>query len=123
VLGLSFGGLNSACFGLLASESFYGIAMQSPALHPVPQIHVAWQEAPVADLQIFFSTVTIGDSLASTRRFGRILEERAAISSTWRSSKATIGAIGSRFSTTWRSFSSAPGPTSSAQRPGADGLQ
>ena len=31
IAGISFGGLNAACFGLLASQHFSGIAMQSPA--------------------------------------------------------------------------------------------
>jgi len=76
ILGLSFGGLNSACFGLLANESFGGIAMQSPATHPVPQLHVTWRDMPKVDLRIFLSTGTKRDNEASTRSLHRILKDK-----------------------------------------------
>ena len=76
VLGMSFGGLNAACFGLLANDTFGGIAMQSPATHPVPQLHVTWRDMPKADLRIFLSTGTNRDNEASTRGLHRILEDK-----------------------------------------------
>ena len=76
ILGLSFGGLNSACFGLLAHETFGGIAMQSPALHPVPDIHRAWQQMPPRSLRVFLSTGTRRDNEASTRRLREILDDK-----------------------------------------------
>ncbi len=76
ILGLSFGGLNSACFGLLAHDTFRGIAMQSPALHPIRDMHDLWRNMPKKDLQIFLSTGTIRDNEASTRAFERILSRK-----------------------------------------------
>lgn len=76
ILGLSFGGLNSACFGLYAHEAFGGIAMQSPAMHPVRGLFGAYEEAPKRDLRIFLSTGTFDDNEARTRRFKQILEAK-----------------------------------------------
>lgn len=74
ILGLSFGGLNSACFGLLAHDTFHGIAMQSPAIHPIPDMHGLWRGLPKKDLKIFLSTGTQRDNEASTRQLHEILE-------------------------------------------------
>lgn len=76
ILGLSFGGLNSACFGLLAHDTFRGVAMQSPALHPIPDLHDLWAGMPKQDLEIFLSTGKRRDNEASTRRLKRILEDK-----------------------------------------------
>ena len=76
VLGMSFGGLNSACFGLQATDAFGGIAMQSPAMHPVPGLHDAYAEEAPLPLRIFLSTGTRGDNEASTRRLRDILEQK-----------------------------------------------
>ena len=76
ILGLSFGGLNSACFGLFAHETFGAIAMQSPALHPVPSIHNAYRESEALPLRIFLSTGTKRDNEASTRRLRDILRDK-----------------------------------------------
>ena len=76
VLGLSFGGLASACFGLQATDSFGGIAMQSPAMHPVRGLHDAWERAPRLPLRIFLSTGTRHDNEASTRRLHEILQAK-----------------------------------------------
>lgn len=76
ILGLSFGGLNSACFGLHAHETFGGIAMQSPALHPVPSIHEAWSSSDRLPVRVFLSSGTKGDNEASTRRLQNILKRK-----------------------------------------------
>jgi enterochelin esterase-like enzyme len=76
VLGMSFGGLNSACFGLQATDTFGGIAMQSPAMHPVPRLHDAYADETPLPLRIFLSTGTRGDNEASTRRLHQILESK-----------------------------------------------
>jgi enterochelin esterase-like enzyme len=76
VLGMSFGGLNSACFGLHATEAFGGIAMQSPAMHPVRGLHDAYADSPPLPLRIFLSTGTENDNEASTRRLHEILEQK-----------------------------------------------
>ena len=76
ILGLSFGGLNSACFGLHAHAAFEGIAMQSPAMHPVPSLFSAYQDSTRLPLKIFLSSGTKNDNEARTRRLKRILESK-----------------------------------------------
>ncbi|NND71266.1 MAG: esterase family protein [Rhodothermales bacterium] len=78
MLGLSFGALNSACFGLYAADTFRGIAMQSPALHPVRSILPEYESSEPLDLKIFLSTGTIRDNLEATRRFKIILDKTGA---------------------------------------------
>lgn len=74
ILGLSFGGLNSACFGLFANSTFRGIAMQSPAMHPVPDIVSQYAALEQTDLKIFLSTGTKRDNEERTRQFRDVLE-------------------------------------------------
>jgi enterochelin esterase-like enzyme len=76
ILGLSFGGLNSACFGLQAHTVFEGIAMQSPAMHPVPTLFSSYQSLEKLPLNIFLSTGTRQDNESRTRRFKKVLEEK-----------------------------------------------
>ena len=78
MLGLSFGGLNSACFGIHAADEFKGIAMQSPALHPVPSIFGSYENAKDLDLKIFLSSGRTNDNLDRTRRFKDVLEGTGA---------------------------------------------
>lgn len=73
ILGLSFGGLNSACFGLYAHDSFEGIAMQSPATHPVRYIHQAYADSVRLPLRIFLSSGDRNDNEARTRALRDIL--------------------------------------------------
>jgi len=76
ILGVSFGGLNSACFGLHAHDSFEDIAMQSPAMHPVPTIHEAYQDSVRLPLNIFLSSGDRRDNEDRTRRLRDILEDK-----------------------------------------------
>ena len=76
ILGLSFGGLNSACFGLHAHPTFEGIAMQSPAMHPVPYIFSAYQDSTRLPLRVFLSSGTQNDNEARTRRLRDILRSK-----------------------------------------------
>lgn len=76
ILGLSFGGLNSACFGLLASETFHGIGMLSPAMHPMPKIFEFYEQSEKLPLKFFLSTGTVNDNEKETRRFKRILKRK-----------------------------------------------
>ena len=76
ILGLSFGGLNAACFGLQAHDSFQGIAMQSPATHPVPRLLSSYEEKEKLPLDIFLSSGTQKDNEERTRQFKRILEKK-----------------------------------------------
>ena len=75
ILGLSFGALNSACFGLLAVESFAGIAMQSPALHPVNDLFERYERNGLQPLNIFLSTGSINDNTSDNRKWHRHLKK------------------------------------------------
>ena len=76
IMGLSFGGTNAACFGLLGHEVFSGIAMQSPANHPLPNLLPAFQEMPTLPLKIFLSTGAPDDNTQDNRRFRDVLQEK-----------------------------------------------
>jgi len=76
ILGLSFGGLNAACFGLLGYDTFSGIAMHSPANHPVDNLLPAYENEPRRPLKIFLSTGSPNDNTAANRKFRRILQEK-----------------------------------------------
>ena len=76
ILGLSFGGLNSACFGLYAYDSIGGIAMQSPATHPVPDLIPDYERNPTRPIKVFLSTGTDNDNATTSRRFKKVLEEK-----------------------------------------------
>ncbi len=77
VLGLSFGGLNSACFGLLLPNLFEGIAMQSPASdRHLAVVSELYEESPALPLKMFLSVGTKNDNGGAVRRFKRILEDK-----------------------------------------------
>jgi len=76
ILGLSFGGLNAACFGIYAHDDFGGIAMQSPAMHPVPWIWDAWADSTRLPVRIFLSSGDHNDNEARTRRLRDILQDK-----------------------------------------------
>lgn len=76
ILGVSFGGLNSACFGLMIRDAFEGIAMQSPAMHPVPTIHDSYAAVDRLPLRIFLSSGSERDNEAQTRRLRDILKAK-----------------------------------------------
>ncbi len=75
ILGLSFGGLNSACFGLQAYNTFEGIAMQSPAMHPVPNLFNQYKNVGKLPINIFLSSGTYRDNEARTRAFRDVLTD------------------------------------------------
>jgi len=75
-MGLSFGATNAACFGLFGSDQFSGVAMQSPANHPLPELLPAFEKAPLLPLRIFLSTGKPDDNTMANRKFHRILEEK-----------------------------------------------
>ena len=76
IAGLSFGGLNSACFGLHAHDVIEGIAMQSPATHPVRTIHQSYQDSVQLPIRIFLSSGDHKDNEARTRTFRDILQAK-----------------------------------------------
>ena len=76
ILGVSFGGMNAACFGLIGSDTFSGIGMHSPANHPVPALLPAYEKAPLLPLRVFLSTGDRYDNQKSNRRFRKILRDK-----------------------------------------------
>ncbi|MFT5144617.1 MAG: enterochelin esterase-like enzyme [Thalassolituus oleivorans] len=76
ILGLSFGGLNSACFALHESETFANIGMQSPATRPVGSLHSDFQDLETLPIRVFLSSGDHEDNEAQTRRLRDILETR-----------------------------------------------
>lgn len=75
ILGLSFGGRNSACFGLMAHESFAGIAMQSPAnSEMVDELRFQYMAQEKLPLKIFMSVGTVNDNTQAGRQFMETLK-------------------------------------------------
>jgi enterochelin esterase-like enzyme len=76
VLGVSFGGLNAACFGLLGTDIFSGIAMHSPANHPVPSLLPAYESVDKLPLKVFLSTGVPNDNTKANRAFKNLLKKK-----------------------------------------------
>jgi len=75
ILGLSFGGRNSGCFGLMAHETFGGIAMQSPANTPmVEDLRYQFMVENPKPLKIFLSVGTIDDNTQAGQQLKETLE-------------------------------------------------
>lgn len=75
ILGLSFGGHNSACFGLMATDYFAGIAMQSPANSGmVDELRFQYQLAEKLPIKIFMSVGTVNDNTQAGRQFAETLQ-------------------------------------------------
>ena len=77
ILGHSFGGLNSACFGLILSQLFSGIAMQSPAGdRHLDIVRELYEKSPALPLRMYLSAGTKNDNLAAVKRFKRVLDAK-----------------------------------------------
>ena len=76
ILGVSFGGLNAACFGLLGYETFSGIGMHSPANHLVKGLLPTYEQAPRLPLRIFLSTGSPDDNSVANRKFRNVLKKK-----------------------------------------------
>lgn len=77
ILGLSFGGLNAGCFGLMLPQIFPNIAMQSPASNKhVDVLSQQYADKEKMDLKIFFSAGTRRDNTRSARKFHEVLEQK-----------------------------------------------
>lgn len=77
ILGVSFGGLNSACFGLMLSDLFYGIAMQSPASgEHLEVIRELYKEAEPLPLKMFLSVGSRNDNTGAVKKFKKTLEQK-----------------------------------------------
>lgn len=75
--GLSFGGLNAACFGLSASNHFGGIAMQSPASKKHLQIISSlYAKSPKLPIKIFLSSGNKNDNSAAIQKFYKVLSSK-----------------------------------------------
>jgi len=76
-LGLSFGGLNSACFGLMLSKLFSGIAMQSPASGDhVAVVQELYEQKETLPIKMFLSVGTRNDNTSAVKSFKRTLEDK-----------------------------------------------
>lgn len=77
IMGLSFGGLNSACFGLMLPKLFAGIAMQSPASGDhVDVVRDLYEQRELLPLRMFLSVGTRNDNTRAVKRFKRTLEDK-----------------------------------------------
>jgi len=75
ILGLSFGARNSACFGLMAHDSFAGIAMQSPAnSEMVDELRFQYMAQEKLPLKFFMSVGTVNDNTQAGRQFMETLK-------------------------------------------------
>lgn len=76
-LGVSFGGLNSACFGLMLSRLFSGIAMQSPASGDhLEVVRELYEEREALPLKMFLSVGSRNDNTGAVKRFKMTLESK-----------------------------------------------
>ena len=72
--GVSFGGLNAACFGRAASNVFGGIAMLSPANRKFLKIvSKSYEKANINKLKVFISGGRKNDNLSVIRNFKSVL--------------------------------------------------
>jgi enterochelin esterase-like enzyme len=77
ILGVSFGGLNSACFGLMLSDLFSGIAMQSPAsAEHVEVVRELYEQKETLPLKMFLSVGTRNDNTGAAKRLRHTLENK-----------------------------------------------
>lgn len=77
ILGLSFGGLNSACFGVMLPKLFSGIAMQSPASGKhVDIVRELYAKREALPLKMFLSVGTENDNQTAVKRFRRVIESK-----------------------------------------------
>ncbi|MFT4930013.1 MAG: enterochelin esterase-like enzyme [Phenylobacterium sp.] len=74
IQGLSFGGYNAACFGLMAHQQFGGISMQSPANSKMlKQMQSRYSESAKLPLKMFMSFGNKGDNEVQGRKFRDVL--------------------------------------------------
>jgi enterochelin esterase-like enzyme len=77
IQGLSFGGYNAACFGLMAHQEFGGISMQSPAnSNMLKKIAARYKAAETLPVKMFLSFGKKNDNQLEGRKFRNILLEK-----------------------------------------------
>ncbi|AIY66772.1 alpha/beta hydrolase [Pseudoalteromonas piratica] len=76
IMGVSFGGLNAACFGLMIDDYFGGLAMFSPAnTEMLKVIRKSYNKAKPQPARVFISFGTKNDNILAGRRFKESLEK------------------------------------------------
>lgn len=77
ILGLSFGALNAACFGLAIPQVFGNLGLQSPASGDHVKIVAAeYGNSPRGALRIFLSVGKRNDNGREVHRFRRVLQDK-----------------------------------------------
>lgn len=77
IAGVSFGGLNAACFGLMAPDWFGGIGMHSPASDKhLEVLNDLYRDNEPTPVSIFFSVGTKRDNTRAARRFHQTLDRK-----------------------------------------------
>lgn len=76
IMGLSFGGLNATYFGLKANKTFSMFGLQSPALHPCPDVYSDYEKADKLPIKIFLTTGAKNDTEVQSRRLKSILDKK-----------------------------------------------
>jgi enterochelin esterase-like enzyme len=78
IMGMSFGGLNATFFGAKASDTFYMLGIQSPALRPVANtnVHKMYSDQEKLPLKIFLSTGTVNDTEVHARKLKKTFESK-----------------------------------------------
>jgi len=77
ILGVSFGGFNSGCFGLMATPYFGGIAMNSPANSKfVRYLKKQYKRFDRKNLKIYMSVGNDNDNRQAVRSFRATLKEK-----------------------------------------------
>lgn len=77
IQGLSFGGYNAACFGLMAHQEFGGISMQSPANSKMlNSIAARYKQSEKLPVKMFLSFGSIGDNHVAGRKFRDVLVKK-----------------------------------------------
>lgn len=77
ILGVSFGGFNSGCFGLMATPFFGGVAMNSPAHSKYVQyLESQYRKFSKKNLKIYMSVGNRNDNRAAVKSFKSLLIEK-----------------------------------------------
>lgn len=77
IMGLSFGGLNAGCFGLMIPDVFNGIGMQSPASgEHVALLTNLYTDREKLPLKMFLSVGTDNDNTRKARHLKRLLTKK-----------------------------------------------
>ena len=77
IMGMSFGGLNAACFAILIPDVFGNAVMQSPASDKhLKVVGKVYKETKFTPVKMFMSVGTRNDNTSAGRKFHRILTKK-----------------------------------------------